>query len=210
MVIPLALLLLAVAASCFTISDLFVTHYALIQPLTLVVAALGLALAGQRWGQTRWGQWLLAMVVIAWAILDLRPTLLYHRALAASGGLADHSDASYHLAYSLRYNGLGAPIALDWGMDAPVRFLSENAVQPIEIFGYESPAEADAAFAARLDSFLGNPNNVYLLHAPGQTVFNGRREAFLAEVAARGLTATHESSFTQRDGTPLYEVWRVR
>jgi hypothetical protein len=204
--VALALLLMAVAASCFTISDLFITHYALIQPLTLAVAALGLGLAWQRWGRLRW---VLALLVAVWVVLDLRATLLYHQALARSGGLADHSDASYHLAYHLRYNGLGAPIALDWGMDAPVRFLSANTVRPIEIFGYESPAAPDDGFGARLDSFLGNPDNVYLLHAPGQTVFAGRREAFMAAVAARGQVATLERAFSQRDGTPLYELWRV-
>jgi hypothetical protein len=139
----------------------------------------------------------------------LRATILYHQTLTQSGGLADHSDATYHLAYHLHYNGLGAPVALDWGMDAPVRFLSENSVRPIEIFGYESPQAPDEDFGTRLDSFLGNPDNVYLLHAPDQTVFAGRREAFLAAVAARGLTLTLERSFTQRDGTLLYELWRV-
>ena len=34
---PLALLALAVVASLFTVSDLFVTHYALIQPLAVAV-----------------------------------------------------------------------------------------------------------------------------------------------------------------------------
>lgn len=205
-IVPLTLLLLAVAASCFTISDLFITHYALIQPLTVVLVALGLGLAWQRWQRARWG---LLLLVALWFALDVRSTWLYHQALGQSGGLADHSDASYHLAYHLRYNGMGAPITLDWGMDAPVRFLSENTVRPIEIFGYESPAAPDAGFAARLDSFLGNPDNVYLLHAPGQTVFAGRREAFVAAVAARGQVATLERTFTQRDGTPLYELWRV-
>jgi hypothetical protein len=206
MVVPLVLLALAFVASCFTISDLFITHYALLQPLTLVVAALGLGLAWQRWPRLRRA---LIVLVVVWFVLDLRPTLLYHRALAASGGLADHSDASYHLAYHLRYNGLGAPIALDWGMDAPVRFLSENTVRPIEIFGYASPDAPDADFEARLALFLDNPDNVYLLHAPGQTVFGGRREVFMAAVAARGQVATLERTFAQRDGTPLYELWRV-
>jgi hypothetical protein len=203
---PLLLLLLAVVASCFTISDLFITHYALLQPLTVAVAALGIGLAWTRWAAWRWG---LLLVVALWVLLDGRATLLYHGALAQSGGLADHSDASYHLAYHLRYNGLGAPIALDWGLDAPVRFLSENTVRPVEIFGYASPTEADAEFAARLDLFLGNPNNVYLLHAPNQTIFVGRRELFMVQVAARGRVATLERTFTQRDGTPLYELWRV-
>ncbi|MCC6454370.1 MAG: hypothetical protein IT328_05465 [Caldilineaceae bacterium] len=210
MVMPLALLLMAIGASCFTISDLFITHYALIQPLALAVAALGLGLAWQRWaGTRRWLALAIALLVSGWVVLDLRATLLYHQALARSGGLADHSDASYHLAYHLRYNGLGAPVALDWGMDAPVRYLSDNTVRPREIFGYESPVAPDGDFTLRLGSFLGNPDNVYLLHAPEQTVFAGRREAFLAAVAEQGRTAALEETFTQRDGTPLFELWRV-
>jgi hypothetical protein len=207
MVAPLALLLLAIAASCFTISDLFVTHFALLQPLTLAVAGLGLGLVWQRWAKARWA--VLAMVA-AWVLLDLRATWFYHQALERSGGLADHSDASYHLAYHLRYNGLGAPIVLDWGMDAPIRFLSEDTVHPIEIFGYESLTVPDESFGARLDSFLDNPDNVYLLHAPDQAVFAGRREAFMAAVAEQGKAATLEQVFAQRDGTPLYELWRVQ
>jgi hypothetical protein len=207
MVVPLALLLMAIAASCFTISDLFITHYALIQPLAIAVTALGLGLAWQRWAKARW---IVALLVVAWVMLDLRATLLYHQVLARSGGLAGHSDATYHLAHHLQASGMVAPVALDWGMDAPVRYLSANTVRPIEIFGYESPAAPDENFTLRLEPFLGNPDNVYLLHAPSQTVFAGRREAFLAAVAAAGKSAILEQTFAQRDGTPLYELWRVR
>ncbi|MBP8292051.1 MAG: hypothetical protein KAX65_04715 [Caldilineaceae bacterium] len=145
-----------------------------------------------------------------WLVTDLGATLGYHRALAQSGGLADHSDASYHLAYHLQYDGMGAPIALDWGMDAPVRYLSQGTVTPIEIFGYASPDAPDAEFAARLAPFLENPDNSYLLHAPPATVFQGRREAFFAAIAAAGRTPMLEQQFAQRNGAPLYEIWRVR
>ena len=94
-------------------------------------------------------------------------------------------------------------------MDATVRFLTENTVRPIEVFGYVSPDAPDADFAARVSPFLPNPDNVYLLHAPGQTVFAGRREAFLALAESRGLTPVMEATFAQRDGTPLFELWRV-
>jgi hypothetical protein len=83
-------------------------------------------------------------------------------------------------------------------------------VTPIEIFGYASPAAPDADFAARLAPFLENPANTYLLRAPDATVFQGRREAFLAAAAAAGRTPVLEQQFTQRDGAPLYEIWRVR
>jgi hypothetical protein len=104
---------------------------------------------------------------------------------------------------------LGAPIALDWGFDAPVRYLSQGTVRPIEIFGYASPVAPDEGFETRLAHFLPNSNNVYLLRAAEQSVFAGRREAFLDTVAAAGRTAEVESHFSQRDGTVLFEVWRV-
>ena len=147
---PLLLLSGALACSLFTISDLFVTHFALIQPLA--VAAVGIALGswveddgrlrgGKDEGEgghakrsrlavfTRSPAHLATLVVlILWLALDLTASLRYHAALGHSGGLADHSDASYHLAYHLRYNGFGAPIVLDWGIDAPVRYLTEGTV----------------------------------------------------------------------------------
>lgn len=214
---PLALLVLAYLCSLFTVSDLFITHYALIQPL--MVALLGISAAAvlvapptsSAVGERAW-RFVGAMLVLAtsvWLAGDVTATLRYHRALARSGGLADHSDASYHLAYYLRYQGLGAPIALDWGFAAPVRYLSEGAVQPIEIFGYESLSEPDAGFRDRLALFLPNEENVYLLHAPGVTVFAGRREEWLRAAEAQHLQAVLEQSFHQRDGTPLYELWRL-
>jgi hypothetical protein len=135
--------------------------------------------------------------------------LRYHAALRQSGGLADHSDATYHLAYYLRYHGEGAPIALDWGFDAPVRYLSQGTVTPIEIFGYTSPRQPDAAFAQRLQPFLANPNNVYLLHAPNQTTFAGRRELFVQMAQAAGLRLVPETQFSQRNGQVLFELWRA-
>ncbi|MEZ4674355.1 MAG: hypothetical protein R2932_08945 [Caldilineaceae bacterium] len=143
-------------------------------------------------------------------LLDIHATVRYHIALTRSGGLADHADASYHLAYYLRYQGVGAPIALDWGFDAPIRYLSEGTVTPLEIFGYGSPQQPDSSFESRLQPFMQDSTNRYLLHAPTFTVFQGRREVFFAVAAERHLETVLEASFGQRDGTPLYELWQVR
>ncbi|MCB0092525.1 MAG: hypothetical protein KDE54_31775, partial [Caldilineaceae bacterium] len=80
---------------------------------------------------------------------------------------------------------------------------------PIEIFGYDSVAEPDADFEERLALFLPNPDNVYLLRAEAQTVFRGRRQLFLDAVAEQARTAVLVQTFAQRDGTPLFEVWRA-
>jgi hypothetical protein len=231
---PLLLAAAVFAASLFTVSDLFVTHYVLLQPLLMAVVALALAAWIGQESQvetpairaqmsppdlppegrpgvraTQAAQAAAALLLAGWLVLDLASSLRYHAALGVSGGLAGHSDASYHLAYHLQYNGMGAPIVLDWGIDATVRYLTAGAVAPIEIFGYASPAAPDAQFNERLAPFLDNPDNRYLLHAPGATVFAGRREAFLAAIQSSRRSASVEQVFTQRDGTPLYEIWRV-
>lgn len=206
---PLLLLTMAFVGSLFTVSDLFITHYALLQPLAVTVAGIGLYELW-RWPASRAAFRLLFIALMcAWVLLDLRATTVYHSALARSGGLADHSDATYHLAFDLRYGGLGAPLALDWGLDAPVRFLSAGTVRPIEIFGYDSLAEPDDGFAQRLAPFLDNPHNVYLLRAAGNELFRGRRAVFERLVAERNGHLTLEEVYTQRDGTPLYERWRI-
>ena len=243
---PLILLIMAFAASLFTISDLFVTHYALLHPLAIAVTSVALcelwrwfaanerAEAGKALPlQDRGWPWiglrqsmlrrppfhslakvpaiqlLLALLVGASFLLDLRATAAYHAALSRSGGLVDHSDTTYRLAFDLRYGGLGAPIVLDWGLEATVRFLSEGTVTPIEVFGYASILQPDESFTSRLETFLDNPNNVYLLRSPGNELFQGRRAEFERLVEARNGRLLQEQVYFQRDGTPLYERWRV-
>ncbi len=130
---PAGLLAAGVLLSVFTISDLFVTHYALLQPLAIAAVAVALDVMWQaaRPSLKNGRAWRGAVVlaVALWLALDLSATLRYHGALSRSGGLSDHSDASYHLAYFLRHNGMGAPLALDWGIDAPVRFLSRGRLR---------------------------------------------------------------------------------
>jgi len=208
---PLLLFLLAFACSLFTISDLFINHYALLHPLLIALAGISLSIFLRVNWTLRDVSAAIALLSIAlWVGADLFATVRYHAALEESGGLADHSDASYHLSYYLRNNGLGAPITLDWGIDAPVRYLTEGAVRPIEIFGYDSLAETDNNYAERLRLFIDNPDNVYLLHAPGQTIFEGRREEFYQEAEANGLTSVLEQVFVQRNQVPIYELWRVK
>lgn len=211
-----ALLLVALVVLCsiFTVSDLFITHYALLLPLFAGLAGSGAAALLARAGRLhprprRLLEGLVIIAVVGWSVAGALAVARYHVALAQSGGLADHSDGSYDLAYALRYNGMGAPIALDWGMDATVRYLSQGTVTPIEIFGYTSPAAPDDGLAARLAPYLDNGQNIYLLHAPGQEVFRGRRAVLEQQAAAKGLHMELIDQFSQRDGTPLYEIWRA-
>ena len=286
--LPVALLALMVAQSAFTVSDLFITHYALLLPLIplaggLAVGALwtgqGSAGAEERGSRSTGEQnslchsfaslrtsservddeqrdatqhqrrvshpaagdaslrpakpmrgyaqhdtvgsallrstvlikpalaLLALLAALAWAGGDLWTTLRYHRALAASGGHASHSDAIYDLADYLDSSGAVAPLALDWGIDAQVRFLTANRVQPIELFGYADLDAPDAGFAGRVGSFMEDPDSLYLAHTGEDTVFHGRVEALAALAQARGLQLHEAARFAERSGRPLFVVY---
>lgn len=207
---------LLVLQSCFTVSDLFITHYAIVQPFVWLLVALA-AEAG--WRAARLGigplygarpvRGLLLALLVLWVVADLRVAAAYHDSLAQSGGHAAHSDASYALAAWLDERGATQPLAMDWGLEAPVRYLTANRVRPLEVFGYERLDAPDAAVATRLIPFLGDANQLYLFHAAEDTVFRGRRETLAALAAEQGLQLNTEATFYERSGRPLVEVVRV-
>lgn len=238
---PLMLLGMALTASLFTVSGLHVTHYALLHPLAIAVAGIGLQ-ATWKWSSTWQGtedrpkmpaqaersprglrifhrpiscsaktsglRFFLVLLMFTWMLLDLQATSAYHRALSESGGLSDHSDAYHQLAFDLLDYG-GELVVLDWGMEAQIRYLSKGKVNPIEIFGYASLHKPDEGFAKRLELFLDNEDNVYLLKAPDHEVFRGRRPVFERLVQEHNRCLWREKVYYQGDGNPLIERWRV-
>jgi hypothetical protein len=194
-----------IVASCATVSALWVTHYAILIPWPLLAIA---AVFDGAWEWLR-GQpvgWLVGLSVLAVVGGELWSDVRYHDALAQSGGLAAHSDASYELAEYLDQRGYVAPLAMDWGISAQVEFLTAGRVHPIEIFGYGW--EADPAFESRLAPFLESPDSVYIFHSPPETVFP-RRETFDSLLREAGRGTQTEAVFAQRNGQALYLLVRV-
>jgi len=232
LLMSLGLIALIVLQSAFTVSDLFITHYVLLLPLISLSGGLAASVLWTGWhasvrpGEKRF-QRALALVLLMGAILwwaggDLWTTLNYHQVLAISGGAGSHSDAINNMARFLACSSapskaclqgdgvpLSAPVALDWGMDAPLRFLTAGHVNPVEVFGYTHLDAPDEAFLTRIEPFLANPDNVYIAHAPEQTVFRGRVEALVGLAAAQGLSLREIAHFNERSGRPLFLVYRV-
>jgi len=211
-----------VLASCFTVSALWPTHYALLLPWPALAVAVGADLMWQLNGRParptaraaapwrleprRWPGYAAILLVVGVCVLDLRTDLAYHGLLAESGGLAGHSAAIYDLSAALDSRGFTAPVAMDWGFAAQVEFLTEGRVHPVEIFGYEW--REDEGFAARLQTFLSSPDSVYIFHTPAETVFP-RREAFERIVIQAGKHSATEMVIRQRDGRPIFTLVRV-
>ena len=214
---PFLMLAFMTLASCFTVSALWATHYAILVPFLPMTIAVALDLlvryiipsgAGQKGNPIRRfiPDLVVFLVMAVLAVSDFQVDLSYHQALARSGGYAAHSDASYELARSLQNQGIASPLAMDWGIDATVQFLTVGAVNPIEIFGYEW--EPDEAFEERLVRFLPNPDNLYIFHSPGETVFH-RRRAFDRLVVEMGKVSWVEEVILDRSGKSIFVLVRV-
>ena len=221
-VLGMALLfvVLLVLQSSFTVSDLFITHDAIVQPFLLLLVALavevlllatrgveGSAAGGRAW---RVVAALAVLALTAWLAGDLRADVRYHRALAETGGHATHSDAVQRLADWLDQENAAQPLALDWGIDAPVRYLTGNRVQPLEVFGYERIGEPDAGFVGRIEPLLDDPGRLVVLHTDQDTVFQGRRAALEALAGQRGRVVEEVATFNERNGSPVFVVLRLR
>ena len=229
LLLALLFVLLLVVQSSFTVSGLFITHYAIIQPFVVLLVALaadcGWQIANGRWraarasapGRTstgRRGIWAALMVSLVaalslWFAADLQTTIRYHQALADTGGHVTHSDAIDRLAGWLDEREVKQPMALDWGIDAPVRYLTDNRVEPLEIFGYDRLDAPDPGFEQRAAQFLPDLSRFYIARMPENTVFAGRREALQAAAAARGLDLTVVEAFYDRSGKTMFVVLRA-
>lgn len=229
LLLSLFFVLLLVVQSSFTVSGLFITHYAIIQPFVVLLAALaadsGWHIAHNRWraarasvpdrtSSRRRGIWAALMVSLVaalalWFAADLQTTIRYHRALAESGGHVTHSDAIDRLAGWLDEREVKQPIALDWGIDAPVRYLTENRVEPLEIFGYDRLDAPDPGFEQRAAQFLPDLSRYYIARMPENTVFAGRHEALQAAAAAQGLELTVVEAFYDRSGKTMFVILRA-
>ncbi len=223
LLVALLFVTLLVVQSSFTVSDLFVTHYAIVQPFVLLLAALSADIILKTVEQQRRSElsqstvsrWplLLAACTLAllalWLGADLRTSLSYHQALARSGGLSTHSDAVSSLAQWLDLRDAQQPLALDWGIEAQVRFLTGNRVQPLELFGYDRLDEPDPGFSDRAGQFLDDPTRLFITHSPGETVFQGRRAALESLATARGLALPIQQVIYDRSGRAMFEVLRI-
>ena len=92
---------------------------------------------------------------------------------------------------------------MDWGLAAPVIYLTGGQVAPTELFGYAW--EPDAELTDRLKNSVAQPATLYLWRAPDEIIFD-RSPEFKAEPnrfhPVEDLTGD-ESRATELTGVPL-------
>ncbi len=203
------LVLAVIIESCYTISALWPTHFAIAVALPAMIFGLGmreiddwLKQQGIRWRRT--GRMALVtlglLIVAAQGITDVR----YLRVVASSGGLSFHSASIYDLSHFLDTQHEHV-VALDWGIAPPVEYLTNGQTAVEEVFNYHPE---QTTFGNELRQRFSR-RELYVTHADNQEAFKARA-VFLKAVADSGHWAERVSTINGLRGNPELEVWRVR
>ena len=213
-------------SSVITPTALWFTHLAILTPwpilaivaiADLVVRRLGLDrfhlarlpnLGGHRWASAL-SLGLLAMLALGGMLMydDLEVDSIYHKELAQIGGKGDHTHASYRLVQYLQEHQITTVVAMDYGIQDVVQFLTAGEINPPEIFGYEDRQQVDPAFAIRVREQLENPDAVYVFRV--EPHFHHRREAFEEIVAQEGKEWVEEAVIYDWSAREIFRLVRV-
>lgn len=196
--------------SCFTVSIAEATRLLILLPIPQLLIA-GFAVFGSRWLARKLRARLrpaltaagvVTLLFVPLMVCDLWVDVQYHRALARSGGHGDFSSAIYDLAAYLDERGITQPYALEPGSTWTIVILTQGRVEPLEI------PETGADLAATVQEVLAALDPVLLVR--DEEGNPAHQLASLEQlVSASGRTLRLEQTFTQRDGTPVYYVFRV-
>ncbi len=211
-IFPFLVIGLVICLSVGTVSALWLTHFAILMPwpaIALSISGWYILSAFRSFTLQNSNIKLTVLVGVALGLLvatNLFSVIRYHRVLAVSGGLSSHSDAIYHLSDWLARRHEAQIVAMDWGLAAPVTYLTNGQVAPIEIFGYAWQPNAD--LTNRLESFISQPDSLYLWRAPDEIIFD-RSQEFKSVYRPLNLEENIEAAFYERSGRPLLGVTRL-
>ena len=186
-------------ASTVSTSSIGATYVFILVPFAWLLIALALVDASRALKPRR--PLVLAIAVTALVANHAAANVLVLDGLARTGGRGGWSDAIYALDAVLAGGLRGRPIiAMDWGFERNLEFLSNLKRRPTELFETRprpSPTFNDASIVA-----LRNPANLYLFHTPAHTFFKGHWEVFEREARKAHKTLTLAAAFNERDGAP--------
>jgi hypothetical protein len=205
---PFVVIGLVILASIGTVSALWITHFSIVMPWPAIALSTGgwfiyHELKPAYRNKTRWVLGVGLGLLLASNFLSV---IRYHRALTESGGLSTHSDAIYDLSDWLASQASGQVIAMDWGLAAPVTYLTGGQVTPIEIFGYGW--QPNVQLIDRLHTVIHQPDTLYLWRAPDEIIFD-RSPEFKTIYRPLQLEENIEAAFYERSGRPILGVTRL-
>jgi hypothetical protein len=223
---PALTLAIALMASSFTPTGLLFTHLAILVPWPILVLAVTIDMIARRSGldkmrfvrrQARldrgWATALSLGTLLSAALAgmliydDLKVDTAYHHDLKRIGGIGDHTSASYALVQYLEQQEIDDVVAMDWGIQDVIQFLSEGEINAPQLSSYEDVHQEDGAFALRVREHLDHPDTVYVFHVG--PVFKNRWEAFQHLAEQEGRTPVEIKIVHDRAAIPIFRLVHV-
>ncbi|MBI1353595.1 MAG: hypothetical protein GC160_04560 [Acidobacteria bacterium] len=175
----------------------YLHHWALVAP----VPQLGMGFVGMAlWERRRWRGWLLGLLASVLAAQGLALARQYY-AIAEYGGRPAWSEAIFPLAEELRERAPEHVVALDWGIEVPLRLLSAGRLPTLAVSRDED-----------LRHWLAEPGDrLFVGYLPGvPDLFEAAEPRFAAAAGELGLTVEEVGRVRDRQGREIFGVWRVR
>ncbi len=131
----------------------------------------------------------------------------YVESFVVKGGVGAWSDAIYQLAAFAKQHPDETFLLMDWGFSTQLLLLSDGKIKKEEAFVpmMYLPAEEKVS---RLKPLLADVNSFFVFHAPPVESFP-LFDAFRLALDRYGVEAQPIRTFYQRDGRPIYLVYRV-
>ena len=189
-------------------------HLALLLPFPQLFVAAGLTGARARldpWlprpSLRRAASLVLALVITLLAAANLRVVAHHYYRILAFGGAGGWTEAIYALHQSLEQSRAEKIFLLDWGMMNQLRLLSRDRLPLVEAAQPQGPEDN----APYLQSWLGNPNVLFVKPAPGEPpVFPQVLVAFGKALRQQGKEPRIVETVRDYRGRAVYEVLTVK
>ncbi len=186
----------------FSVSAIGARHLFILTPLVWMLIAVAIVDTASRLRFAQAATWLVVCVLAASQIGANISILSF---LERTGARGLWSDGIYRLTDTLTAQFRGRPVvALDWGFERSVTFLTGGQIRMRELYEFLPVPSAQFAGAAR--QALGQPDNVYIAHAPGQAAFPRYRAVFERQAQLLHKQLRTELALTERDGAPYAEI----
>ncbi len=177
-------------------------HVILIWPFPLAFAGIVFAEASRR--IPKYGPPAIAVLVAVLTLGNILNTNEYLAEFIVNGGFGGWTDAIYPLAASVEKGRASWIGIIDWGYLYQLRMLHEG---DLPLFLPPIPPEgSQAEFAAAIQ----DPSRIFIRHTADKQMFPGVNERFHNAAAALGYTDYVEKVISDRNGRPVFEIFRFR
>ncbi len=194
--------LVAIPLGTISVSSIGARHLFIIVPLAWLLVALTIVDA-LHWFKRHLAQRLAVIASVGLVVIlplnALVTNFTIQSFFVTTGGRGLWSDALNTLAQDLLTRYAGRPVmALDWGFERSIAFLTQEQVHMREMYEYQpepSPKFNDVATV-----MLRDPANIYVFHAPWTTAFGGYLEVMQRRAAEMHKDLVLQEVIRERDG----------